>query len=218
MRRFEAIAYDVDGTLVDSFPKHAKAEVLAASHLGVDTDGSDWSDFAGLNRQQLWAHIGQKTAVGWEEFDRIADKYFDTIIDNPLDPLLPIKGADDILAHARRHLQIACQITNGSRSNLNAINAQFGWSGLFNMTVAFGESGHPKPHPDPYRSIYRRLGIAPENTIAVEDSLNGIESACKAGVFTVAIATNLEFDFLKRTNADLVVLDYKQLAFWISNF
>lgn len=217
MTKFEAIAYDVDGTLVNSFPKHAEAEVLAARRFGVNTDVFNWSDFIGLNRQSLWRQIGRETTVSWQEFDGLTDKIFDTILSNPLDPLIPIDGAIDFLKHARRHIGVSCQITNGVRNNLDSINEELGWNGLFDMTVAYGESGLPKPSPDPYRTVYSRLGIAPEKTIAVEDSITGIISARSAGIFTVAIASYLEYTELKTTDANLVVYDYSHLAFWLSN-
>lgn len=44
-----------------------------------------------------------------------------------------------------------------------------------------------KPEPDIYLYAAEKLGLAPENCIALEDSLNGIKSASSAGCKTVMV-------------------------------
>ncbi len=45
-----------------------------------------------------------------------------------------------------------------------------------------------KPAPDPYLFAAKRLGFAPANIVAVEDSLEGIAAARAAGMDVIAIA------------------------------
>lgn len=46
---------------------------------------------------------------------------------------------------------------------------------------------HGKPAPDIYIKACEELGTAPEETIAVEDSINGIRSAGTAGLYSVMV-------------------------------
>ena len=64
---------------------------------------------------------------------------------------------------------------------------QAGIAGLFEATVSSEEVAHGKPAPDVYLEAARRLGVAPERCVAIEDSANGIRSAKAAGMRVVAI-------------------------------
>lgn len=46
---------------------------------------------------------------------------------------------------------------------------------------------HGKPAPDIYLKACEELGVKPEETIAVEDSINGIKSAGTAGLYPVMV-------------------------------
>ena len=46
---------------------------------------------------------------------------------------------------------------------------------------------HGKPAPDVYEYACSQIGLAPEECMAVEDSPNGIKSACAAGCKVVMV-------------------------------
>ena len=48
-----------------------------------------------------------------------------------------------------------------------------------------------KPDPELYELAMRELGVRPEETIAVEDSPNGVAAAKAAGLFCVAVPNPL---------------------------
>jgi HAD superfamily hydrolase (TIGR01509 family) len=60
-------------------------------------------------------------------------------------------------------------------------------TGYFEAVVTGEEVEHGKPAPDTYLNAARKLGIAPENCLAVEDSLPGVQSAKSAGMTVAAI-------------------------------
>jgi beta-phosphoglucomutase-like phosphatase (HAD superfamily) len=46
---------------------------------------------------------------------------------------------------------------------------------------------HPKPHPEPYLTAARHLGVKPENCLAIEDSHSGVRAAHGAGMQTLMV-------------------------------
>jgi HAD superfamily hydrolase (TIGR01509 family) len=60
-------------------------------------------------------------------------------------------------------------------------------SDLFRATVSSEEVSRGKPEPDVYLEAARRLGVRPEDAVAVEDSASGIRSAKAAGMGVIAI-------------------------------
>lgn len=51
---------------------------------------------------------------------------------------------------------------------------------------------HGKPAPDIFLKACEELGVAPEETIAVEDSINGIKSSHAAGTYPVMVVDLIE--------------------------
>lgn len=60
-----------------------------------------------------------------------------------------------------------------------------------------------KPHPEVFLAAAKRLGIAPEQCIAFEDSINGIKSAHAAKMTTVMVP-----DYLQPTDEILPMIDF----------
>jgi len=55
------------------------------------------------------------------------------------------------------------------------------------VTVSSEEVARGKPAPDVYLATARRLGVAPERCVAIEDSSNGLRSAAAAGMTVIAV-------------------------------
>ncbi len=61
---------------------------------------------------------------------------------------------------------------------------------VFEVVVSSDEVERGKPEPDVYLEAARRLGVAPERCLVVEDSINGVRAARSAGM-TVVLVPNL---------------------------
>jgi DNA helicase-2/ATP-dependent DNA helicase PcrA len=64
----------------------------------------------------------------------------------------------------------------------------------FDEVISAHEVPRGKPHPDPYAYACEKLGFAPEDCIAVEDSPNGVLSAVRAGCKTIMVPDLTEPD------------------------
>lgn len=61
--------------------------------------------------------------------------------------------------------------------------------GLFDVVVAGDHVENTKPHPEPYLTAARLLGVEPAVCVAVEDSPSGVAAALAAGARVVALAS-----------------------------
>lgn len=78
------------------------------------------------------------------------------------------------------------------------------------VLTADGDRSIAKPSPHLYREALERLGIAPSQAIAVEDSTHGVAAAKGAGVFCVAVPNEVTRR-LDLSAADLVVESLQHL-------
>ena len=70
------------------------------------------------------------------------------------------------------------------------VRDQLGRAGLlpyFDEVITGDMVTHGKPDPEIYLTACRALGLPPEECLGFEDSVNGIRSAYKAGLYTVQV-------------------------------
>ena len=97
-------------------------------------------------------------------------------------------GISEYLAEAeRRGLKLAI-VSSSSREwihmHLERLERAVGWD---TIVAADHDASRAKPRPDLYLETLGVLGVAPEEAIAFEDSLNGVRAAKAAGIFCVAV-------------------------------
>ncbi len=96
------------------------------------------------------------------------------------------------------------------RHEIELILDAAGLRSLFPVIVAAGETPNFKPAPDPYLAALQQLGAEPRRSVAVEDSVWGIESARQAGMKVVAVTSSYPRERL--TGADAVVARFSDLT------
>ncbi len=99
-------------------------------------------------------------------------------------PLLP--GAVEAVRAAAAAFPLALA-SSSNRELIDAVLELAGIADAFRVTVSSEEVARGKPAPDVYLEAARRLEVAPERCVAVEDSHAGIRSAKAAGMRVVAI-------------------------------
>ena len=86
------------------------------------------------------------------------------------------------------------------------------WGGLFDEVVCGDDTklANGKPAPDIFILCAARLGINPSDCLAFEDSPNGVQAACAAGMSVVGINSQYVADG-GLSDADIVIDDYADL-------
>jgi HAD superfamily hydrolase (TIGR01509 family) len=101
---------------------------------------------------------------------------------------VPVKtGARELLAELR-HRRIPLAVATSSRTEHAVTHlGRAGLYDLFDAVVTRDDVTNPKPHPEPYLTAARRIGVAPLLCLAVEDSHSGVRAAHAAGMQTVMV-------------------------------
>ncbi len=186
-----AVLFDLDGLLVDSEPLWTIAEDLVAAELG------------GVFTPELKARmIGKRLdlAVGIlidglaTEAARAADPA--TVASRLLEETAKLFGAGvplqpgaeallDALGEARVPLAL---VSSSFRVLVDAALISVG-ADRFAVSIAGDEVQHGKPHPEPYLTAARSLGVVPGRCVVLEDAAAGLESAIAAGCACVFVPT-----------------------------
>lgn len=183
-----AVAWDIDGTLIDSEPLHLVA--LQAVCGRYDVDISDLSDerFRGVHMFDVWKELGPRFPAtlsrdSW--LAQITDAYVERTGE-----LRFIADAGDVVAGlAAQGLRQVC-VSNSGRRIVDANIAALGIASLIDFSISLDDVGAGKPDPEPYAAACARLGLSPVDVMAIEDSQTGATSAHRAGLFVLGFASD----------------------------
>jgi mannitol-1-/sugar-/sorbitol-6-phosphatase len=198
-RVFEAVLFDMDGTLIDSTPAVIRSwDRWAAEHDVPSLRVAGWHGVPSANvvRGVLPPDRQEAAIVRIQEIE-IAD----------LDGIVVLPGAAEALEALRNgKTAIATSCT------MPLAKARIAASQLVppSVLVTADDVARGKPAPDPYLQAARRLGVDPTSCLVVEDAPAGLESARVAGCATLAVTTTTSPEDLI---ADAVVKDLSEVRF-----
>ena len=107
-------------------------------------------------------------------------------------------GAEDrsleLLDYLRR-LGIPCALATGSvKPTVLSHLHKYDLFEFFDVIVTAEDCSVGKPSPEPFLEAARRLGVDPADCLALEDSINGVLSAHRAGMITVKVPDLIDPD------------------------
>lgn len=182
---FQAVVFDLDGTLVDSEAIALESAGQAAARFGLTVRDGFFhtligSDFA-TTRARLVAEFGAEVAP---DFDAAWGEAFSALRQAGM-PLKP--GVSEVLhALAGSGFPRAVATSSGRKGATASLSAA-GILDQFATVVTRDCVTHAKPHPEPYLTAAKRLGVPPEHCLAFEDSSTGARSALAAGMTVVVV-------------------------------
>ena len=187
---FDAILFDLDGTLIDTESLAVASGVEAFANSGFPIDAAFMHRLIGKDHVASAAIIrAHLPDLDLEDFDQHWRRLFNEKVARGL-PLKP--GAEALLeqlAHLPRGL-----VTSSRRDEAHRKLGIAGLAQYFDIVVSYDDVTAPKPAPDPYLLAARMLGVTPERCLVFEDSEVGAEAAHRAGCRVVQVPDVLPSD------------------------
>ncbi|GAA1969232.1 HAD family hydrolase [Isoptericola halotolerans] len=178
-----AVLWDMDGTLVDTEPYW-----IAAEHELVAAHGGTWTHAQALqlvgNPLEVSAAVLRDAGVDLPVAEIVT--WLLTRVTAQVNDGVPWRpGARELLA-ALDEAGVPCALVTMSYTVLaEAVTAHV--PGAFATLVTGDQVTRGKPDPEPYLVAARRLGVRPEDCVAIEDSPAGIGSAMASGARTLGV-------------------------------
>jgi len=184
-----AIAFDLDGTLIDS-----RGDIVAAvNHALIRTHraplpGQVVVRFIGDGARALCARAAQLPESA-EDVGVLVDHFVEHYLEHPVDFTRWSPGAQECLeTFAEEMPDIALGIcTNKPRSITEAVLSALGIRTRFRAIVAGGDLPEKKPAPGPLLLLAKGLRATPDSMVMVGDGPQDIECARRALVRSVAV-------------------------------
>ena len=186
---FEAVIFDMDGVIFDTEKLYRRFYMEEGKKRGIPDDimtkaceriaGGTKFD----NKPRFEAIVGR--GIEYLEFrDRVMENFENFVLQNGVE----IKeGVIETLEYLKEHKVKTALATSTMEERAKRYLASRDMNKYFDKFIYGDMVEHSKPDPDIYLKACAAVNVEPAKVIAVEDSINGIVSAGRAGMYPVMV-------------------------------
>ncbi len=185
---WELVVFDNDGVLVDSESLANRVLARLLSEMWRPTSFEECVEtYLGGTiervREMVEARSGQRLPGGFEaRYHRDLFAAFDS-------GLGAVPGAEAVLDRLEEAAIPFCVASSGSHERIErALRLTGLWDRFAGRVFSAGDVARGKPAPDLFLHAAARMGVAPAETVVVEDSPLGVEAARAAGMAVIGFA------------------------------
>lgn len=193
----KAVVFDMDGVIFDSEKLYRKHWMISAKEYGLDESIMQTllDKIAGATKERneklMKSHFGQD--FDYMRFREITMNRMDEEIKR--DGVELKSGVPELFDYLKSHDYKIGLATSTMRERAEGNLVRAGIIDYFDGIMYGGIVEHGKPAPDIYEHACALLGVAPEEAIGIEDSINGVKSSHAAGLYTIMV-----IDLIKPTD------------------
>lgn len=178
------LAFDLDGTLVDSAPGLATAIDLALAEKGLSPAGKDrvgtWIGNGAdvlVQRALCWAEVDASAECCQQMRHRFDHFYAQTVESGSC----LFSGVKETLGRLAELGYPMALVTNKPTRFVAPLLTQLGIIEYFSLIIGADDVVKKKPHPAPLYMVFGKLGLRASEVLFVGDSRNDIQAAQAAG-------------------------------------
>jgi beta-phosphoglucomutase-like phosphatase (HAD superfamily) len=189
------VIFDLDGVLVDSEPlwQQGFADVVNAfsveqGYADPRLRPEDMTRFHGGRVKDTVRTLVEEQGLGALATEATIAGLTERVVEDAAAQLSDEVVIGSSVEVARRLHEDGARLAVASSSAqrfIDAVVERLGLSEVFEVTQSALELDHGKPHPEVYEITLDRLGARAKETLAIEDSVPGVQSALRAGLAVV---------------------------------
>jgi beta-phosphoglucomutase len=194
--KFEALLFDLDGTLIDTMPLHYRAYAEVLAKRGLNLSQTDFMSAIGAPAREAIPYflevVGMRGATGEDVAAIHVEKQL--VFKRFLTENTPMPLAAAALLKAARGRKKLALVSSGNKEGVMALLAAMRWSAFFDAIITGDDVSRGKPDPEPYLAAAEALNVDPWKCLVLEDTLVGFASGRAAGMTVLDVAKLTEFE------------------------
>ena len=194
--------FDMDGLLIDSEPLWQEVETTVFQKIGMPITPEMCTQTQGMRIDQVVPYWADQFPGCVTDVGAVVAEIMHGVISLVQEKGMPKDGVYETLNFMKAK-KIKMAIASSSYMTLiNTVVEKLDIAAYFDVLHSAESEEYGKPHPGVYISTAQKLGIAPEQCIAFEDSFNGVLAA-KAARMTCVCVPDIAF----KGSAKLAIAD-----------
>ena len=183
---FQAVIFDMDGTILDTESVFRTIVFEVCTDLGFEMTDAVHMSMVGGSHERTNQLLIEAYGVAFPY--TLFDERCRVIMRERSHGGVPVKpGAREFIGELRERGIPTAVATSSRQPHAQHHLGAAGLLDLFETIVTRDDVINPKPHPEPYLTAARRLGVDPLACLALEDSHAGVRAAHAAGMQTVMV-------------------------------
>jgi len=184
---FRAVAFDLDGILIDTEPIFAEAVRRYLEPRGIAFDPTFMPTMMGTPAVQSLPRFRDyfRLTDSVEQIARECKEHFLAALGDRAGPLMP--GVPEFLEHLSRRQIPCCIATSSAREFVHRVFGPHRLLDRFQFVLTCEDVTRGKPFPDVYELAAQHFGIPPSEMLVFEDSPNGVRAAKAAGAACIVV-------------------------------
>jgi beta-phosphoglucomutase len=185
----KAVIFDLDGVITDTAQYHYIAWKQLAASLGIEFGIEDNERIKGLSRMaslDIILGMGQMplNEPGRLKLAEVKNQHYLTLIETmSAEDILP--GTERVLAKLKQK-NYKIGLASASKNALKVLD-KLGLSAQFDYIADAHSVENSKPHREVFLKVATALNVSPNECVAVEDAVAGVEAIKRAGMYAVGI-------------------------------
>ena len=188
LNRINSVVFDMDGLLLDSERVVLEDFIDSCREFGFEPDVEVYYRCIGGNKARTREIMLEGYGPDFP-YDAVNELWYSKAGKKPM-PLKP--GAVDLLRFLDRRGMKKAVVTSSHRDWAVKILSDSGILPFFDFVLGGDQIHNSKPHPEIYLAACEKLGEAPADCLALEDSDNGALSASAAGLAVIQVPDLLQ--------------------------
>jgi HAD superfamily hydrolase (TIGR01509 family) len=186
-RDIRAVVFDMDGLMLDTEPLYKASWQTASLELGHEIDDAFYATFVGRPNPDCERDLVQRFGSRFP-LDRFRERWPELWrADADANGIRLKPGLLELLALLETE-RVRCAVATSSEAPETAFSLRAaGLEGRFPVIVTSDQVARGKPAPDLYLEAARRLYLAPDQCVALEDSEAGIQAARRARMVPILV-------------------------------
>ncbi len=201
----KGILFDMDGTVLDSEGLFDESQLLLLKEYSINASICDLEEFKGMSYKDFYPLFMKKFNID-SDIDTIRLKLRTYLHQSMKNNLKFIDGFEYFYNSFIKDNELKVGlVTNTTRLTYEKIRTYINIDDYFSFVLTVNESKKPKPSPIPYIQAMDSLSLDVKETLIIEDSKTGLESAIKSKAKVIGITTSLTDSQIKNIDNNIIV-------------